>query len=120
LTITVDELSARSIGALIALFERAVGFYATLVNINAYHQPGVEAGKLAASAVLDLQRKICDWLEANPSPLGIADLAQRLAAEPETVYLTLRHLAANRRDIMLDGDLKQPAGLMVRREANGD
>lgn len=120
LTITVDELSARSIGALIALFERAVGFYATLVNINAYHQPGVEAGKLAASAVLDLQRKICDWLAANPSPLGIADLAQRLEAEPETVYLTLRHLAANRRDIMLDGDLKQPAGLMVRREANGD
>lgn len=120
LTITVDELSARSIGALIALFERAVGFYATLVNINAYHQPGVEAGKLAASAVLDLQRKICGWLEANPSPLGIADLAQRLGAEPETVYLTLRHLAANRRDIMLDGDLKQPAGLMVRREANGD
>ena len=120
LTITVDELSARSIGALIALFERAVGFYAALVNINAYHQPGVEAGKLAASAVLDLQRKICGWLEANPSPLGIADLAQRLAAEPETVYLTLRHLAANRRDIMLDGDLKQPAGLMVRREANGD
>lgn len=120
LTITVDELSARSIGALIALFERAVGFYATLVNINAYHQPGVEAGKLAASAVLDLQRKIGDWLAANPSPLGIADLAQRLEAEPETVYLTLRHLAANRRDIMLDGDLKQPAGLMVRREANGD
>lgn len=30
---------------LIALFERAVSFYASLVNINAYHQPGVEAGK---------------------------------------------------------------------------
>ena len=34
---------------LIALFERAVGFYAGLVNINAYHQPGVEAGKKAAA-----------------------------------------------------------------------
>jgi glucose-6-phosphate isomerase len=26
---------------LIALYERAVGFYATLVDVNAYHQPGV-------------------------------------------------------------------------------
>ncbi len=34
---------------MIALYERAVGFYATLVNINAYHQPGVEAGKKAAT-----------------------------------------------------------------------
>ena len=38
-------------GGLIALFERAVGFYATLVGINAYHQPGVEAGKKAAEAL---------------------------------------------------------------------
>jgi glucose-6-phosphate isomerase len=30
---------------LIALYERAVGPYASLVGINAYHQPGVEAGK---------------------------------------------------------------------------
>ena len=29
-----------TVGALIALFERAVGFYASLVGINAYHQPG--------------------------------------------------------------------------------
>ena len=36
------------VGLLIALYERAVGFYATLVNINAYHQPGVEAGKKAS------------------------------------------------------------------------
>jgi glucose-6-phosphate isomerase len=33
----------------IALYERAVGLYAELVDINAYHQPGVEAGKLAAA-----------------------------------------------------------------------
>jgi len=39
---------------LIALFERAVGFYASLVNINAYHQPGVEAGKKAAGNVLTI------------------------------------------------------------------
>ena len=33
-------MTPRSVGALIALYERAVGLYASLVNINAYHQPG--------------------------------------------------------------------------------
>ena len=50
--------AARSLGMLIALFERAVGLYASLVDINAYHQPGVEAGKKAAALVLELQRKL--------------------------------------------------------------
>ena len=27
------------------LFERTVGLYGSLINVNAYHQPGVEAGK---------------------------------------------------------------------------
>lgn len=39
-TVTVQEVTARSVGAMIALYERAVGIYASLVNINAYHQPG--------------------------------------------------------------------------------
>src|SRR5262245_61099615 len=38
MTITVPRVDARTVGILIALYERAVGFYATLVNINAYHQ----------------------------------------------------------------------------------
>jgi hypothetical protein len=45
MTITIHKVDARTIGVLIALFERAVGFYASLVGINAYHQPGVEAGQ---------------------------------------------------------------------------
>lgn len=45
ITITIPKVDTRCVGALIALYERAVGFYASLVNINAYHQPGVEAGK---------------------------------------------------------------------------
>ncbi len=57
LTITVPEVSARTLGMLIALFERAVGIYAELVGINAYHQPGVEAGKRAAGRVLEIQRR---------------------------------------------------------------
>jgi glucose-6-phosphate isomerase len=50
-TITIQKVSAFSVGVLITLFERAVGLYASLISINAYHQPGVEAGKRAAAAV---------------------------------------------------------------------
>jgi glucose-6-phosphate isomerase len=97
LTITVRRVDARTIGILIALFERAVGFYGSLVNINAYHQPGVEAGKKAAAAVLESQAKIVKALSATPRTaeqiareIGAADAA-------ETVYLVLEHLAANQR-----------------------
>ena len=58
LTITFDAMDARRMGALIALYERAVGIYANLVGINAYHQPGVESGKRAAADVLALQAKL--------------------------------------------------------------
>ncbi len=56
ITVTIPQVNPTTIGALIALYERAVGFYASLVNINAYHQPGVEAGKKAAASILDLQK----------------------------------------------------------------
>jgi glucose-6-phosphate isomerase len=97
ITLTIGEVSARSIGALIALYERAVGLYAELVNVNAYHQPGVEAGKRAAERVLELQAKVLHalraakgaWLsvEAVAAAAGVTDF--------ETVYFVLRHLAAN-------------------------
>ncbi|MBI1367578.1 MAG: glucose-6-phosphate isomerase [Planctomycetes bacterium] len=97
ITITVNHVDAKTVGTLIALFERAVGFYASLVNINAYHQPGVEAGKKAAAAVLDLQRKI---LAAKPGAnADAAKLAAQIAAadQVETVYHVLEHLKANGR-----------------------
>lgn len=40
ISVTIEEVTPRSVGALIALYERAVGLYASIVNINAYHQPG--------------------------------------------------------------------------------
>ncbi len=95
MTITVPRVAARTVGALIALFERAVGLYAGLVGINAYHQPGVEAGKKAAASVLALQAKV---LAALSTTLQTADqIAEGIGAreEAETVYLVLEHLAAN-------------------------
>ncbi len=94
ITISISEVNAFTVGALIALYERAVGFYASLVNINAYHQPGVEAGKKAATAVLALQEKVRAAL--SPAPGSTAEaIAQSLNADPEDVFHVLRHLAAN-------------------------
>ncbi len=97
LTITVRRVDARTIGILIALFERAVGFYGSLVNINAYHQPGVEAGKKAAAAVLELQAKIVKALSATPQTAEQIAKSIGDTDSAETVYLVLEHLAANKK-----------------------
>jgi len=97
MTITLRRVDARSIGALIALFERAVGLYASLIHINAYHQPGVEAGKKAAAAVLATQSKVAGALaEEGKTAAEIAE-AIEAADAAESVFLLLEHLAANGR-----------------------
>jgi len=98
ITITLDRLDARSIGVLIALFERAVGLYAELIDVNAYHQPGVKAGKKAAGAVLDLQRKVLGYLRQSPGTALTAEQIAQAIDEPqaaECVYHLLEHAAAN-------------------------
>ena len=77
-----------------ALYDRAVGLYASLVNINAYHQPGVEAGKKAATAVLTLQTKVAAALTGSPQTA--VEIAGGIGADTEAVYHVLNHLAANR------------------------
>ncbi len=97
LTITVEQVDAQTVGALIALYERAVGLYAFLVNINAYHQPAVEAGKRAAQQVLELQAKLLAALRNNRGKkFTVEQLATAVdSRDPETIFWILRHLAAN-------------------------
>jgi len=98
LMITIDEVTPRNVGILIALYERAVGFYATLVNVNAYHQPGVEAGKKAAARFLDVQRKLLEYLtDHRGESFSIEKLASALdlQGDEETLFLILEHAAAN-------------------------
>ena len=106
LTITLEELNAQTLGALIALFERAVGLYANLIGLNAYHQPGVEAGKLAAGDVIKLSVKIQNYLKSNPGQkfdaVTISDALEE-SGKVETVYKLLQHLAANRRVLIFPG-----------------
>ena len=98
-TLTLPDVSPRTLGMLIALYERVVGFYATLININAYHQPGVEAGKKAAGGVIALKQKITATLQAAPGEFFTAEeLAARIGADTsaEPVFKILEHLSANR------------------------
>ena len=58
ITIRVPELNVFVLGQIIALYERAVAMYAEYININAFHQPGVQAYKLAANGVLELGAQV--------------------------------------------------------------
>jgi len=98
ITITIDEINSRTIGVLIALFERAVGFYASFININAYHQPAVEAGKKAARKTIDLQVKILDYLRANKGDsFTVEEIAEAIeeSKEVETIFKILIHMKSN-------------------------
>ena len=99
LTITIPRVEARTVGGLVALFERAVGLYASLVGINAYHQPGVEAGKKAAASILTLQGKVLAALSTKPQTAEQIAAAIGVSDSAETIYLLLEHLAANRRAV---------------------
>jgi glucose-6-phosphate isomerase len=96
LTLTVPRGDAFDLGVLVALYERAVGLYASLIGINAYHQPGVEAGKRAAAAVLALQARLLAALDRDRGRTA-AELATALGAEDETetAFALLERLSAN-------------------------
>ncbi len=100
-TLNLQSCDARSLGALIALFERAVGIYAEIVDINAYDQPGVEAGKRAAADALALQVRVAAAIvEDGKTATQIAD---ELDSERMWVWELARHLASTRADIRMLG-----------------
>ncbi len=97
ITLTLARVDAVNVGRLIALFERAVGFYGFLVGINAYNQPGVEAGKKAAQVIIEMQHRILQVLQTesgNAEHIAAAIGAQDKA---EDAFHILVHLAANGR-----------------------
>ncbi|MEJ6744764.1 MAG: glucose-6-phosphate isomerase [Porticoccaceae bacterium] len=54
-TLLLNELSAKNLGALIALYEHKVFVQGSIWNINSFDQWGVELGKKMASELLDQQ-----------------------------------------------------------------
>lgn len=100
LIITLQNLDETSLAALIALFERAVGIYASMIGVNAYHQPGVEAGKKAASSIIKTQNILVEHLntstkESGQSDFSLDEISETIKQEKETLYRILEQLAAN-------------------------
>ena len=113
MSIKIPQVDAQSVGALIAVFERAVGFYASLVEINAYHQPGVEAGKKAAGEVIDLQLRILSAVEnGRTEGYSVLELVDLCGGEdsPEIVFRICEHLVANRPDSLRKEEGEIPFG----------
>jgi len=98
---------------LIALYERAVSFYASLINVNAYHQPGVEAGKKAAAKVIALQIQAVKVIEDRGTPMLVEQIATEIDSidDIEVIYRILRHLHANDR-LKMSGDIAKPSSLL--------
>ena len=110
-SISMRQFDARRLGALVALFERAVGLYGEIVDVNAYHQPGVEAGKKAAAAILDLQGKVESVL-ADRQPRSVVEVQAAIGeGTVESVFWILRHLCGNDRGYVAQGSWEQPASL---------
>jgi glucose-6-phosphate isomerase len=102
ITITIGEVTPEAVGQLIALFERAVGLYANLININAYHQPGVEAGKKAAAVVLEIEQRVIAYLKESAAVrIDCTTIAKNLSLESqaELIFKLLNRLVRNNRNI---------------------
>src|SRR4029453_3100088 len=93
--ITGPGVSARTLGALISLFERAVGIYAELIDVNAYDQPGVEAGKKAAKGALEVLHQL-EWALTDEWETR-STLASRLEADERVAWRLLQHLGSTGR-----------------------
>jgi glucose-6-phosphate isomerase len=106
MSLICEKLDAKTLGALIALYERAVGLYALLINVNAYHQPGVEAGKKAAATVLDLQVLAIKHLQKHSGQaFSVEEVAAQIGhpTQAEAVFHIFEHLAANKRYVQRKG-----------------
>ena len=117
ITISINELNEFTLGALIALFERSVSIYAELININAYDQPGVEAGKIAAAEVIIIQDKITQILKLN-NEISIDGINSKLENDSrETAFSILRSMYVNQEIILKSGSWSDPKSLVFTSKA---
>ena len=100
ITITIPQITVFELGQIIALYERAVAIYAEFIHINAFHQPGVQAYKLAAKDALVLRSEVLAAIAANPGFSGNAAAFAKLAGR--------------------DADVVEVAGILNRAAVNGE
>ena len=111
MSMSLRQFDSRRLGAIVALFERAVGLYGELVDINAYHQPGVEAGKKAAAVILKTQERV-EAVLADGITRSIAEVQGQIGeGSDEAIFWILRHLVNNNRGYTAEGSWKEPTSL---------
>ena len=54
-TIVIDELTPKTLGALMAVYEHKTAILGLLYDVNAFDQPGVEYGKRLCRELEDLR-----------------------------------------------------------------
>jgi glucose-6-phosphate isomerase len=101
-SISLPALDPRRLGALIALFERTVGLTAELLNLNAYHQPGVEAGKHEATRQLSLLSTLEKQL--GPHPSTAQELSDSLGLDVASTWRLAQHLSLSGRARIISGN----------------
>ncbi len=115
ITITLDKLNCLTLGALIALFERAVSFYAELVDINAYDQPGVEAGKKAAAEIIKYQKKVTEILN-NGEELSINEITSLVGnSTSEPIFFIIRQMCFGNHDYVIKGEWSNPNTIFIKK-----
>ncbi len=110
--ICIDEVNEFNLGMIIALYERTVAVYAELININAFHQPGVQAYKLTSkkivSLLLELEKKL-------PTLVGTSGTAAKIAAKLSMEKLEI-DIAGILAKLAENHDKRNIAGFSVTRE----
>ena len=108
ISIGLPRLNPAGLGAIIALFERVVGLTAELKDINAYHQPGVEAGKREAKhqlSVLAAIHTLLDQTDNTDKTLGFTatTIGDKLGIDGAIVWRLCLHLCRTGRAIHIPG-----------------
>ena len=97
------------------MFERAVSFYAELVDINAYDQPGVEAGKKAAAEIIEYQKKVTEILN-NGEEISINEITSLVGnSSSEPIFFIIRQMCFGNHDYVIKGDWSNPNTILIKK-----
>ena len=86
-----------------------------MININAYNQPGVEAGKKAAAVILEIQNTI-ESLLASGDKYNLNELFAKLDTDnKDSVFMIIRHMTVASSDYEVHGDWQNPSSISIRK-----
>jgi len=103
--VNMDRLDAFTLGALIAMFERIIGFYAVHLGINPYDQPQVEEGKKRAAGVIDIKKRLTAYMEGAGKTVDA--VAVKAAFEPGEYHILYYLLLQMRQRGQISNELKE-------------